>query len=307
MVSLLARRIYEDKRDWPEYNEKLVRRGELYFAFEFLDSWEEDLAQMNGGKVGRRYTYPESFIHQLMILHIIFRISYRSLEGMVRRLGRYIPMLPPIDYTTIWKRSIKFDINLPDTINENDEPVVIAVDSTGIKVTNRGEWMREVWKVHRGWIKVHIAVNVKTKEIVGIEVTDERVGDGRMFSPLIDQSIQNLKGRNIEQADADGAYDTRDAFNKLAENGITPAIKIRANTSTKARGSPLRANQAREYLKLGYEAWKMKYDYGRRWAVEGVFSLVKRIMGESVSATKPDLMIHEVGLKFKFVNILLNA
>jgi hypothetical protein len=59
------------------------------------------------------------------------------------------------------------DLKLSDTIVESDEPVVIAIDSSGIKVTNRGEWMREVWKVHRGWIKVHIAVNVKTKEVVG--------------------------------------------------------------------------------------------------------------------------------------------
>jgi len=303
----MVRGKYEDNRDCPEYNEKLVRRGELYFSFEFLDSWADDLAQLNDGKVGRRYVFPELFIRHLMMLHTIFRLSYRSLEGMVRILAKYIPMLTPIDYTTIWRRGTEFDIDLSDTIAKSDDPVVIAIDSSGIKVTNRGEWMREVWKVHRGWIKVHIAVDVKTKEIVGIEVTDERVGDGKMFSPLIDQSKQNLEGRKIEQVDADGAYETRDAFNKLAENNITPAIKIRSNTSTKSRGSPLRANQAREYLKLGYKSWKKKYDYGKRWAAEGVFSLVKRITGESISATKPELMLHEVALKFKFANILINA
>jgi len=53
MYWLMARGEYEDKRDWPEYNEKLVRRGELYFSFEFLDSWADDLARLNDGKVGR--------------------------------------------------------------------------------------------------------------------------------------------------------------------------------------------------------------------------------------------------------------
>ena len=303
----MERTKYIDKRKWPEYNEKLVRRGELYFSFDFLDSWSNDLALKNEGKVGRRYEFPEPFIQHLMMLHIILKASYRSLEGMVRKLSTYIPLIPPIDYTTIWKRGTKLDLKLSDTITESDEPVVIAIDSSGIKVTNRGEWMREVWKVHRGWIKVHIAVNVKTKEIVGIEVTDEKVGDSRMFGPLIDQSKEILQGRKIEQADADGAYDTRDAFNKLAENNIKPAIKIRSNTSTKARGSPLRAKHAREYLEIGYKSWKKKYDYGKRWAVEGAFSLVKRIMGESVSATKTEHMFHEVGLKFKFANILINA
>jgi hypothetical protein len=134
-----------------------------------------------------------------MILRLKMRVKFdadtnRSLEGMVRKLSTYIPLIPPIGYTTIWKRGTKLDLRLSDAITESDEPVVIAIDSSGIKVTNRGEWMREVWKVHRGWIKVHIAVNVKTKEI--------------------------LHGRKIEQADADGAYDTRDAFNKRAENNI---------------------------------------------------------------------------------------
>ncbi len=36
----------------------------------------------------------------------------------------------------------------------------LAIDSTGIKVSDRGEWMREKWHVHRGWIKVHMAVEV---------------------------------------------------------------------------------------------------------------------------------------------------
>jgi len=67
----MARGEYEDKRDWPEYNEKLVRRGELYFSFEFLDSWADDLAQLNEGKVGRRYVFPELFIWHLMMLHTI--------------------------------------------------------------------------------------------------------------------------------------------------------------------------------------------------------------------------------------------
>jgi hypothetical protein len=28
-----------------------------------------------------------------------------------------------------------------------DEYIIIAIDSTGIKVTNRGQWMRDKWNV----------------------------------------------------------------------------------------------------------------------------------------------------------------
>lgn len=35
------------KRDWKSYNERLVKRGELLLGFDFLDSWDEELEEMN--------------------------------------------------------------------------------------------------------------------------------------------------------------------------------------------------------------------------------------------------------------------
>jgi len=47
--------------------------------------------------------------------------------------------------------------------------IVIAVDSTGIKVTNRGEWILDKWNIRKkGYLKIHIAVNIKTKEIYSL-------------------------------------------------------------------------------------------------------------------------------------------
>ena len=57
------------------------------------------------------------------------------------------------------------------------------------------KWMREKWGVHRGWIKVLLAVNVETKEIAEIEVTDERVSDGSKFNSLIDLAEENSLAR----------------------------------------------------------------------------------------------------------------
>jgi hypothetical protein len=78
-----------------------------------------------------------------MLIHVIFHLPYRQLEGFLRKLSELIPEIKPTDYTNIWRRGIKLRLNLPDTILASDEPVVISADSTGIKVTNRGEWMRE--------------------------------------------------------------------------------------------------------------------------------------------------------------------
>jgi hypothetical protein len=298
--------VAENRRNWPEYNESLVKRGELYLTFTFLDNWDQDLETINRDKLGRKFEFPPSFIQFLMLVHVIFNLPYRQIEGFLRKLSDIVPRIKAADYATIWRRGIKLNIKLVDTLKESDEPVVIAIDSSGIKVTNRGEWMREKWKVHRGWIKVNISVNVKTKEIVGIKVTDETVSDGSNFIPLVEQSAYSLPGRKIEKAIVDGAFDRREIFDYLQHKHIQPVIKIRSNASNKARGSPSRAKAVKELQDIGYQLWKQKYGYGRRWAVETVFSSVKRISGEHVSATKIENMLHEAELKFAFYNILLN-
>jgi hypothetical protein len=51
--------------DWPSYNESLVRRGQVLLDFDVLDDWDLELSQMNHGKVGEPYDYPDSFIQLL--------------------------------------------------------------------------------------------------------------------------------------------------------------------------------------------------------------------------------------------------
>ncbi len=44
-------------------------------------------------------------------------------------------------------------------------------------LTNRGQWMDKKWNVQngKGYLKIHVAVNMKTKEILALEVTNEKV------------------------------------------------------------------------------------------------------------------------------------
>ena len=62
-----------------------------------------------------------------------------------------------------------------------------------------------------------------------------------------------------------------------------------------------------EFLDAGYEEWAQRHNYGSRWSVEGVFSSMKRIFGESVKATSINGMFHELPLKFSLYNILINC
>jgi hypothetical protein len=208
---------------------------------------------------------------------------------------------------TLFRRIQLFELPLSETIKQNGGDVVIAIDSTGIKVTNRGEWMREKWRIHRGWIKVHVVIDRKSRNILAMEVTDETIQDETCCIHLIDSAQDSLQSGTIRKVLGDGAYDHISIFNTLEKLHISSAIKIRSNASRSSHGSPYRAECAREFLDSGYQEWAHTHDYGSRWSVEGVFSSMKRIFGESVKATSIDGMFHELRLKFSIYNLLINC
>ncbi len=82
--------------------------------------------------------------------HLFLLIPYRQVEGFTRKLSLFISGLQSADYTTLFRRikELDFSLNVDPRILSND--VIVAVDSTGIRVTNWGEWMREKWRVRRG-------------------------------------------------------------------------------------------------------------------------------------------------------------
>ena len=74
---------------------------------------------------------------------------------------------------------------------------MVAVDSTGIEVTDRGEWMRETWMIQRGWIKSHIIVDVRSKDFLGIKITNQQISDGEVFPALLDQAQAASRNRRV--------------------------------------------------------------------------------------------------------------
>jgi transposase len=294
-------RKYTPPEGWGEYNRKLVRRGELYLDLDFLDSWDSELDIMNSGKDGRPFRFPDKFIHFLGNTHYLCHLPYRQLSGVVTQLSRYIPRLNPTHFTNIQKRLRGIYVLADPVLDTSDEPVVIALDSSGVKVTNRGEWMRKKWKSKKGWLKIHLAVDVKTKKIISMKVTKETVGDNRKFKPMLRDCKKKLGKRKIKRVLADGAYDARKCYNAL-DKGTDAGIKPRKNASTKAKGSPTRKKAVLEYREQGYDGWKKNHNYGERWAVEGTLSTFKRTFGEYVSSRTLLNMKKELMIKTAIIN-----
>jgi len=126
--------------DWREIDERLIRRGELVLDLDFLEGYREELGALNQGKVGPPYRLAPSYIQLLAAIRLLFSMPYRQLEGFTRALHRLVPQLPAADYSGLRRRILALSPDPYGALKESDEPVAIAVDSTGVKVHRAGGW-----------------------------------------------------------------------------------------------------------------------------------------------------------------------
>lgn len=277
-----------------------MRRGEIILGFDIIDNWNNELHRMNLGKEGALYRYPDTFVLLLGYMRVYFHLPFRQTKGVVAaHAGRKVPSIP--DYSTINRRVNKLDIKINERIG-ND--VVIVLDSTGIKVTNRGEWLPHKWNVRKGYLKIHVAVDIEKKKIVSLDVTSEEVYDGSRLKELVDNALEN---NTLEKVIADGAYDSNENFQYLSNKNIEAAIKVRKNSSyDRTVGCIPRKRVVLNQLK-NFERWKSRVKYGSRWIAETVFSSVKRTFGEYVTAKRFPNMVKEMILKASLYNLFIIA
>jgi len=258
---------------------------------------------MNENKKGRKFVYPDSFIKLLGYMRAYFHLPYRQTEGVVREhASNTLTSIP--DYSNISRRINRLDIKISDDITKSsvhDDNFVIAIDSTGIKVSNRGEWIRHKWNVKRGYLKIHVAVDIKKKRILSLDVTSEEVHDVKVLPKLVDY-IAIKQNKVIDTAIMDGSYDSNKIFQFLSFKGIQPAIKVRKNSRCRKKTNHYLRNKTVKIQKNDLQEWKDSVRYGQRWMVETVFSCIKRMFGEYVTAIRLENMIREIMLKASLYN-----
>ena len=279
---------YEDKRDWKEYNKQLIKRGEYYINPRFLETWIDEIKELNHCKVGQPFLYPTSMVEFLVILKAK-GFDYRSLQGILKVLSKRLGGFPVMCYSQIRRRIKK----LKFVFKPKSDNLITGSDGTGMKVSNRGEWIRQKWQVRRGWVKVVILGDVKGN-IVDIRIGNEELDENKAHRGMLRANAQSID-KNL----GDGLYDTKDNFRLYEKLKIEPGLKIRSNASTKAKGCMARKKEVIKYKEQGYKQWAQNIDYGMRWpCTEGIFSAVKTIFGETLSSHKKRNLYHEAKMKF---------
>ena len=152
----------------------------------------------------------------------------------------------------------------------------------------------------RGYLKIHVAVDIKKKRILSLQVTSEQVHDGKILPELIDD-ITIKQNKIVDPVIADGSYDSNKNFQYLSFMGIQPAIKVRMNSRCRKTNHYLR-NKNIQLQKTNLQQWKDSVDYGQRWIVETVFSCINRMFGEYITAIRFENMVKELILKASLYN-----
>jgi hypothetical protein len=282
--------------NWSEYDRALVARGDITFWFD-----PEAIAQRwtpgPTGKRGAPWRYSDWSIQTLLVLKQVFHLPYRSLEGFGRSLMRLMGLdLPIPDHAHLSRRVRTLVVQIPR--QERAGPIHVVVDSTGLKVFGEGEWKVRQHGVgkRRTWLKVHLAVDADAKDVIGVEVTTAAWTDGEVFGDLVGQ-VDGV----IEQIDADGAYDTREAYDVAAQHQAKLIVPPRENAVAWDVDHP-RTQALAEIQGKGLAAWKKDTGYHRRSLAENAMYRLKQLFGEAVASRLFDAQVNEVHARIAAMN-----
>jgi len=296
--------------NWPEYNRALINRGaiELWIDEETLKNWFD--AHSGPRRAGRPRIYSNAAIQAILLMRIVFGVPYRAITGTMASLFRMMGVTLVIPhYTTLSRRLATLPIELPG-LSSPDEPLVLAIDSTGFKIYGEGEWKVRQHGVskRRTWRKCHIVIDVKTLKIVALESTDNLTHDCEVAEELLER-IPNP----VQAFAADGAYDTAAIFRKLEERQCQPLIPPRENAVVwplEIKGEPNPGAAQRNAIleciaKVGSEIWKKMSGYHCRSLVENTMYRLKQLFGERLFSRRKegDTQHNELLLRAYALNI----
>lgn len=311
------------KYDWKVYNKQLVDRGRklaeriMSIKDQVSGFWDEELERMNEGKEGARYEYPDSQIIFFSIMRSAFNInSYRNLQGLGILFFEKVP-----DYTEINRRIRKLNLDVLKKISTEvirartkGRIIDVSLDGTGVQVNGKYVWtdrkhgkdkMRK-----RDWRKINIAIDVETRQIVGVKVLGKNDNEGSHENTmdLMGDVFRNIDNTTkIRKSYADGGYDNINNFEMFEELGIEPLIRIKEKSREIAsfmNNTNIRENKRKKYFskKRNREAIKQyfweyfveEYGYGKRSGIEGIIGSFKRFFRENLFSRIDDMIEREI-------------
>lgn len=300
--------VTKPKRDWATYNEALVNRGYLtiFVSKDFAREWYVKYDTSTPRKRGGQPKYTEKAITALLSLRFVFKQTLRSMEGFAKSLVSMMRLdLDVPDYSTLSLKINEMNIRLPP-LTKDKAGHVISLDSTGLKIHGQGEWNRKkhAQKDRREWVKMHLAIDNESMQIVAVESTSDDVHDCEVF----DQLINSIPGE-IDKVLADGAYGTVGAYKKCDERNIKLIAKPKSSdvvNQDATESHMLKRNQHVAYFQeKGIYAWANKNGYWGRNRAETTMSRFITTFTDSLASRNVKSQKNEITLKCHILNTFM--
>jgi hypothetical protein len=163
-----------------------------------------------------------------------------------------------------------------------------AMDATGLSRTTVSDYFcSRRGRKFRRWVKVAVVVVAGAMLPVALAIDLKPTHDCVQARTLLAQTQAVMQPAKLF---ADAGYDAEWIHTQCREQwgveSVIPAVPRRADGTA---GGKWRAQMTAEYLQQN--------GYTRRWTVESFFSALKRTMGSTLSARRPDQMVAEAAFK----------
>ena len=316
---------HRKERNWSLYNQKLKKIAsiEFFISDEAIKNWHYSDKQKHGGKI----IYSDHVIELCLLMREFYQLPYRQTEGFVESVFKTMKLELEIpDYTTISRRASKLKISLhrKTLVKQQREAIVVAVDSTGLSLYTHTEWNRKKHQANQmpgyeKWRKLHVAINIKTGEILDSKYTKSTANDG----PELPSMLDSIK-EPISAVCGDMAYDTvncREAIKLKKARQLIPPIrhariaKNNRNIKKKYHEVLHERDEAIRYIQhntingdtsLARKSWKEKSGYHARSLVETTMWQIKSHTSDYLSNKLEVTRAVQARIKCKIVN-LINA
>jgi len=213
------------------------------------------------------------------------------------------------DHTTLSRRAATLDVPPPGNVGVDvgSEPMHLLVDSTGLKLCGKGEWLLEKHgtATRRSLRALHLGIDPGTSRIVTATLTSKDVDDASRAGPLLDQvagAVASFAG--------DGAYDQDRVYDNVTQRhpGTAVVVPPRATAvpSDTAETLPTqRDGHLQRIAEHGCMAWQNASGYNKRARVEATINRWKQVIGDELRAHADGRRATEVAVAVHALNRML--
>ena len=286
-------------RNWKKYNRSLVQRGSLtvWIDEKIHEQWYQEANAEP--KQGRPACYSDVLIKAILVLKAVYHLPYRATMGLAQSIFQLMGLnLPLPHYSTVCRRAQQLSVDLSKV--RSNQPIDLAIDSTGLKIHGEGEWKVRQHGVskRRTWRKLHLAVNTNNGQIEAMALTTNDLKDHQLIADLIGSIDQP-----IDKVCADGAYDAHACYQYLQDQGIEALIPPRKDAVIKGdKPENPRDEIVRRIQQQGRKDWKKNSGYHQRSLSETAMFRIKTLFGHQLSARKLASQVTEARVRCQALN-----